>query len=222
MKKSDSILANFYNQELSSFKNGGKTGKKSKNSKPVKKAPEQKIQYIDLEDAYDLDPFSREGIEKAREIYRTNPNTRFVCDASGCSEIAVNAAEAYGYDYNRGHAWDLGNTNTVVATNPVYNNLVGKGILPDPQNFSAPASMFKPGSIIGLNRRNNTVGGKATDRDDANDSWDFANQKIYPKSRGYEHVGYMLDDKTMLHGTAAAKDHPAFYTIDANYQMVYS
>ena len=159
MKRSDSILANFYNQELSklpAFKNGGK----KKKSAPVKKAPEQKVQYIDLEEQYDLDPFSREGIDKARQLTKINPNTRIVCDASGCSEIAVNAAEAYDYDYNRGHAWNLGNVNNVVATNPAYANLVGKGILPNPKNYSAPASMFVPGSIIGLNRTNNLVGGK--------------------------------------------------------------
>lgn len=214
MKRQDSILANFYRQELSKVPSYEKGGDKKKK----KKVQKQTIDYVDLEKKYNLDPFSKEGIEKARQLSLINPQTRIVCTAKGCSEIAVNAAEAYGHDFNRGHAWDLGNTNTVVATNPVYKNLVGKGILPDPnpKDYSAPVTMFRPGSIIGLNRKNNLVGTKATSTSEADDSFDYANQTLYPKSRGYEHVGYMLDDKTMLHGTGAGHGLPAFYTIDSN------
>ena len=190
------------------FREGGKNGRKKKKPQAASSG------YTDLKKTYNLDPFSKEGIEKARELSRTNPQTRIVCDASGCSEIAVNAADAYGYDFKRSNAWDLGNRNDVVATNPAYANMIGKGILPDPTNYSAPANMFNAGNIVGLNRINKAVGGKAKNRAEANDSFDYANQTIYPNSRGYEHVGFMLDDKSMLHGTGAGAGHPAYYVID--------
>jgi hypothetical protein len=192
---------------LNKYEKGGKT-KKSK--KPVKD------NYIDLQKTYGLDPFSKEGIEKARELSRTNPQTRIVCTAAGCSEIAVNAADAYGYDFNRGNAWDLGNKNKVAFTNPAYANQIGKGILQDPTNFNAPNNMFQTGNIVGLNRKNTHVGGAAANRSEADDSYDYANQTIYPNSRGYEHVGYMLDNNTMLHGTGKSATHPAFYMIDSD------
>jgi hypothetical protein len=172
--------------------------------------------YVDLQKEYGLDPFSKEGILKAKEIGLQNPNTRFICTAAGCSEIAVNAADAFGQNFNKGNAWDLGNSNRVVATNPIYANQIGKGILSDPTNYSAPANMFQPNSIIALNRTNTRKGGMATTRADANDSYDYANQKLYPGSRGNEHVGYMLDGRTMLHGTGGHDGQPAYYMIDAN------
>jgi hypothetical protein len=173
--------------------------------------------YIDLMEAYGLNPFSKEGIIKAQELSKTNPKTRIVCTAAGCSEIAVNAASAFGYNYNRGHAWDLGNSNKVVATNPVYADQIGKGILTNPTSYTAPEDMFQTGAIIALNRKNTSqdnVRAKTTNA--ANDSWDYANQTLYPKSRGNEHVGYMLDANTMLHGTGAHDNNPAYYMIDNN------
>ncbi len=165
--------------------------------------------YVDLQQAFGLDPFSKEGILKAQELTRSNPKTRIVCTAAGCSEIAVDAAEAFGYDFNRGNAWDLANQNKVLAQNPIYASQIGKGILPDPRSYTSPASVYqRPGSIIGLNRINNRAAG------DRNDSYDYADQTVYPGSRGYEHVGYMIDQNTMLHGTGAGKDHPAYYVID--------
>ena len=158
---------------------------------------------------YGLDPFSKVGIEKAREIARQNPNARFICTAEGCSQIATNAADAYGNDFYRGNAWDLGNKNSVIYQNPVYAGAIGQGILPDPTAFTAPSEMYSaPGSIIGLNRANNRVAGAK------NDSYDYADQSVYPKSRGYEHVGYLIDQNTLLHGTGAGGGHPAYYTID--------
>jgi LysM repeat protein len=191
---------------LSQYEKGG--GKKKKKASATD-------DYVDLQKTYGLDPFSKEGIEKARQLSKTNPRTRIVCTASGCSEIAVNAADAYGYDFERGNAWDLGNQNQVVATNPAYAGMVGQGVLPDPTNYKSPSTMFQTGSLIGLNRKNKRVGTVAKTRAEADDSYDYANQDIYPKSRGYEHVGYMIDPNTMLHGTAAvAGKHPAYYVID--------
>jgi len=171
--------------------------------------------YVDLMEAYGLDPFSKEGIVKAQELSKANPKTRIVCTANGCSEIAVNAASAFGNNYNRGNAWDLGNLNNVVATNPAYANQIGKGILSDPTSFTAPANMFQAGAIIGLNRKNTSKDNvRATTTADANDSWDYANQTLYPGSRGNEHAGYMIDANTMLHGTGGHDGAPAYYMID--------
>lgn len=165
--------------------------------------------YVDLKALYGLNPLSKVGIEKAREIVKQNPNARFVCTAAGCSQIASDAADAYGYDFNRGMAWDLGNRNSVIYQNPAYKGLVGEGILPNPTSFSAPRQMYsQPGTMIGLNRANNRVAGPK------NDSYDYADQSVYPGSRGYEHVGFLLDKNTLLHGTGAGKGHPAFYTLD--------
>ena len=188
-----------------------------------KDAKTKSSQYVDLQQMYGLDPFSKEGIMKAQEIARTSPNTRFVCTAEGCSEIAVNAATAFGNDFARGNAWNLGNLNKVIAQNPAYASEIGKGILHDPTNYNAPVSVYQhPGAIIGLNRRNNKVSAAsdinnmAITTGTANDSYDYANQRLYPGSRGYEHVGYMIDKNTMLHGTGKGEDHPAYYMIDPN------
>lgn len=179
------------------------------------KRKKDKGNYVDLKQIYNLDPFSKEGIAKAQELTKSNPNTRIICTAAGCSEIAVNAAKAFGHDFKRSNAWDLGNKNKIIATNPVYKNLIGKGILPDPQSYISPESVYNhPGAIIGLNRRNNLVGGKATNIKEADDSFDYGNQTLYPGSRGYEHAGYMIDENTMLHGTGAGGGHPAYYVID--------
>jgi hypothetical protein len=201
---------------LTKYELGGTKKPKPKKSKPANL-------YVDLKKEYGLDPFSKEGILKAKELATKNPNFKFVCDANGCSQIAVNAADAFGNDFSRGNAWDLGNLNSVVSTNPVYANLIGKGILPDPTNYSAPSELFqKPGTIIGLNRVNNRVlnpndiNRMASSTEFANDSYDYANQKLYPGSRGYEHVGYLIDENTLLHGTGKDKTHPAYYVINQN------
>lgn len=187
--------------------------------------------YVDLKKLYNLDPFSKEGILKAKELTKLNPKTKIVCTAAGCSEIAVNAAQAFGNNFIRGNAWDLGNLNNILSIDPEYANLIGKGILPNPKNYvSSPDVYNHAGAIIGLNRKNNlkTKEGKslpdsdlsrqiienAISKNEANDSYDYANQSIYPNSRGYEHVGYMVDDSTMLHGTGADELHPAFYVVD--------
>lgn len=201
--------------------------KESKPSVPDKAAAKKDAKaktslYVDLQQMYGLDPFSKEGIMKARELSGQNPNTRFVCTAAGCSEIAVNAASAFGQNFSRGNAWDLGNQNRVVATNPVYANQIGKGILSDPTSLTAPKNMFVPNSIIALNRKNTHVyaptdiNGMAPTTKLANDSYEYANQTLYPGSRGNEHVGYMLDANTMLHGTGAHDGNPAYYMIDSN------
>ncbi|NDD59368.1 MAG: hypothetical protein EBZ47_09050, partial [Chlamydiae bacterium] len=108
-----------------------------------KEAKTKSSQYVDLQQMYGLNPFSKEGIMKAQEIARTSPNTRFVCTAEGCSEIAVNAAEAFGNHFSRGNAWNLGNLNKVIAQNPVYASEIGKRILHNPTNYNAPVSVYQ-------------------------------------------------------------------------------
>jgi hypothetical protein len=185
--------------------------------------------YIDLEKA-GIDPLSRKGIEMAQELSKKYPGARFVCNAKGCSQIASNAAAAYGQKFNRGDAWDLGNLNTPAMIMDNYKgelNKPGHGALPDPKDFKTNAKKLDKISrgIVGLNRKNNYHGALASKalaagvprnvaRKLAADSKDYGNPELYPGTRGYEHVGYMLDKGKMLHGTGAGPGHPGFYVID--------
>jgi hypothetical protein len=165
--------------------------------------------FVDLKREYGYDPLSKDGIEKAIEISEQYPDTRFICNAQGCSQIATDAAIAYGKDVWKSHAWDLGNKNPVGYQNPKYKTLIStiKGPLPDPVNFTELSEFVKhSGNLIGLNRRNNK---KFLD---GNDSFDYADEEQYPKSRKYEHVGYILENGKILHGTGEAG--VGFYIID--------
>ena len=164
---------------------------------------------VDLQKEYGLNPLSKEGIAKALEISKTNPNSIFYCDAKGCAQIASDAAQAMGNPVNRSHAWNIGNLNNVVYSFPKYTvNKSGKP-LPDPSSFADPSILSNyVGGLVGLNRKNNVMPGPE------NDSFDYADVGHYPNSRGYEHIGYMLDKDYLLHGTGAGSDHKAFYTID--------
>jgi hypothetical protein len=195
---------------------------------PIPQTPDG---YVDLKQTYGLDPLSRAGVEKAMEISKKNPKTRYVCTAKGCAEIAVDVAEAFGQDFTRANAWDLANKNKVEKVMKSYQDKVGtnSGPLPDPTDFRTNAGELTKGKwesyIVGLNRKNNNYGSPATaallagtKREVAQklaaDSYDYGNQSLYPGSRGYEHVGYMLQPGTMLHGTGANLSHPAFYVVD--------
>ncbi len=160
------------------------------------------------------------------------PNAKFVCDANGCADIASRAASAMGYDFGKANAWDYGNRSDIVFTNPNYAKELENpsGPLHDPTSYDVSKEFLAMKNVlVGLNRKNNLLDVKgnnvknnpnaqkiaaAKSRKEANDSFDYANQDIYEGSRGYEHVGYLLDNNKLLHGTAANKDHPAFFVID--------
>jgi len=160
--------------------------------------------YIDIEKSYGIDPLSAEGIQLARDLASEHPNAKFVCTSEGCAQIASDAAEASGYDFSRSNAWDVGNRNTVDYVNPVYQDEIGQGQpLSDPDwKRKFPQEVFVPGNLVGLNRRNNKS------------SYYYADEEKFPGSRGYEHIGYMLDDKTLLHGTGKTDEHPAYFILD--------
>ena len=160
--------------------------------------------FIDIEKSYGINPLSAEGIQLAKDLSSEYPNAKFVCTAQGCAQIASDAAEASGYDFSRSNAWDIGNRNTVDYINPVYQDEIGQGQpLSDPDwSRKFPQEMFVPGNLIGLNRYN------------SESSYRYADQEEFPGSRGYEHIGYMLDDNTLLHGTGKTAEHPAYFILD--------
>jgi len=217
---------------------GSKPTTAKKTSKPVTTVTSPTIDangYVDLQKA-GIDPLSRKGIEMAQELAKKYPGARFVCNAKGCSQIASNAAAAYGQKFNRGDAWDLGNLNTPAMVMDNYKEELNKpkhGALPDPKDFKTNAKKLDKISrgIVGLNRKNNSHGALASKalaagvprnvaRKLAVDSEDYGNPELYPGTRGYEHVGYMLDKGKMLHGTGAGPGHPGFYVIDSTYNGV--
>lgn len=188
-------------------------------------------EFVDLQKQYGVDPLSKVGIEKAKELAAKDPSIRFVCNASGCAQIAADAADAYGQDFSRGNAWDMGNLNNVNYLNPKYKPFMGKAEpLPDPKSYNTGNDFISAEmQIVGLNRTNNVRSNEnkkltntpknikaaaAATKDLANDSFDYANRALYPDTRGYEHVGFNLGSGQLLHGTGANTEHPAFYTID--------
>lgn len=188
-------------------------------------------EFVDLQKQYGVDPLSKVGIEKAKELAAKDPSIRFVCNASGCAQIAADAADAYGQDFSRGNAWDMGNLNNVNYLNPKYKPFMGKAEpLPDPKSYNTGNDFINAEmQIVGLNRTNNVRSNEnkkltntpknikaaaAATKDLANDSFDYANRALYPDTRGYEHVGFNLGSGQLLHGTGANTEHPAFYTID--------
>lgn len=210
-------------------KNGEYTPKKK--SKGGQIIFEEGGEFVDLQKKYGVDPLSKVGIEKARELAAKDPSIKFVCNASGCAQIAADAADAYDQNFSRGNAWDMGNLNQVNYLNPKYAPFMGQtGPLPDPKGYNVPKDVMNSGmQIIGLNRPNNLRSNEnkrvcntdktrteamAPSKDFANDSYDYANRALYPDTRGYEHVGFNLGDGKLLHGTGANSEHPAFYTID--------
>ena len=177
--------------------------------------------YVNLKEDRKLDPFSRIGINEAKKITEEyiaagKEPPKFVCDASGCSQIASNAAEGMGAAPTRANAWDFGNVNNVYWQNEAYVDALnkketnkGNEPLPDSKtNYKTPDSFIKwmedknGNYFVGLNRKNTSS------------SRQYSNQKNYPNNRGYEHLGYMIDNKNLLHGTGGDENHPAYYVID--------
>lgn len=204
-----------------------------KKGKTTPKKSTRTSDFVDLQNEFGLSPFSKRGMDKAKELAAINPNLKFVCDASDCAEIANRAAAGDGYNYPRTAAWDYGNQNKVVYSNPNYDikNKSKNEPLHNPTEYNIPNEVksAKKGQMVGMNRKNNVVdnaGKKLTTRkgvnpkvymadnkNQANDSYDYANEQLYPNSRGYEHVGYVTEDGKLLHGTGPGKNHKAYYNI---------
>ena len=188
--------------------------------------------YIDITKQYGIPQFSEEYINKAMELNKQYPGSKFVCTANGCADIASQAANAMGHDFGKANAWEYGNRSDVLFTNPNYAKELENpnGPLHDPTSYNVPKQFLGMENVlVGLNRKNNLLDvqgnkvgnipnaqqvGAAKTRKEANDSLDYANQNLYKGSRGYEHVGYMMGNNTLLHGTGASKDHPAFFVLD--------
>lgn len=158
----------------------------------------------------------KQWLEKAEMLNKKYPNSRFICTAAGCAEIATSAARAKGSEFGRNHAWLLGNQNSITWTNPNYEGKIGSGMLPNPSTYNVPYNVanLDKGYLVGLNRVNNKKGAPAMTSKEAKDSRDYANKKLFPNSRGYEHIGFTLGDGTLLHGTGAGKGHPAYMVFD--------
>lgn len=194
------------------------------------KKPSKQSEYIDIEKQYGIPQFTEDYIKKAMELNKKYPGSKFVCTANGCADIASQAASAMGHEFGKANAWEYGNRSDVLFTNPAYSaelqNVTGP--LHNPTSYGVPKEFLGMENVlVGLNRKNNLIDAKgnkvgesakqaaaAKTRSEANDSIDYANQELYPGSRGYEHIGYMMGNNTLLHGTAASKDHPAFFVLD--------
>jgi len=188
--------------------------------------------YIDITKQYGIPQFTEEYINKAMELNKQYPGSKFVCTANGCADIASQAATAMGHNFGKANAWEYGNRSDVLFTNPNYAKELENptGPLHDPTSYNVPNQFLGMENVlVGLNRKNNLLDvqgnkvgnipnaqqvGAAKTRAEANDSLDYANQNLYKGSRGYEHVGYMMGNNTLLHGTGASKDHPAFFVLD--------
>ena len=188
--------------------------------------------YIDITKQYGIPQFTEEYINKAMELNKQYPGSKFVCTANGCADIASQAATAMGHNFGKANAWEYGNRSDVLFTNPNYAKELENptGPLHDPTSYNVPNQFLGMENVlVGLNRKNNLLDvqgnkvgnipnaqqvGAAKTRSEANDSIDYANQNLYKGSRGYEHVGYMMGNNTLLHGTGASKDHPAFFVLD--------
>ena len=188
--------------------------------------------YIDITKQYGIPQFTEEYINKAMELNKQYPGSKFVCTANGCADIASQAANAMGHDFGKANAWEYGNRSDVLFTNPNYAKELENpnGPLHDPTSYNVPNQFLGMENVlVGLNRKNNLLDvqgnkvgnipnaqqiGAANTRSEANDSLDYSNQNLYKGSRGYEHIGYMMGNNTLLHGTSASKDHPAFFVLD--------
>jgi hypothetical protein len=189
-------------------------------------------EYIDITKKYGIPQFTEEYINKAMELNKLYPGSKFVCTANGCADIASQAASGMGHNFGKSNAWEYGNKSDILFTNPSYKEDLKdhSGPLHNPTSYDVPKEFLGMNNVlIGLNRNNNLIDSKgkklsnspnsqqiaaAKNRKEANDSYDYANQDLYKGSRGYEHIGYMVGDNTLLHGTAANKDHPAFFVLD--------
>lgn len=193
-----------------------------------KKSIRDKNGYIDIAKHFPEvgdNTIDADWVEKAEMLNQMYPGSRFICTAKGCADIATSYGRAKGFDFGRNNAWQLGNQNPVVWTNPKYEGQIGNGLLSDPTNYGVPAYLtgLDEGYLVGLNRTNNSLdsegrratgaAAKAKSTKDANDSGDYG-PRLYPDSRGYEHIGYVNAPGQMVHGTAAGKGHPSYLIFD--------
>jgi len=206
--------------------------------------PEKKSSIIDLMKDYNVDPNSKEGYELAKTltleaIESGNDVPMFSCSGGGCAAIASNAAREYGVYNQRANAWDLGNKNypqwissnyadslkqkqlaqkwlaanknadknskrykefVEMANQPLHH------VRPITYNLDEFIENVEAGNLVGLDRAN------------TKSSTEYANNRIYPNNRGYEHSGFMMDDTYMIHGSkhdhGPNSPYKGVYTID--------
>lgn len=186
--------------------------------------------YIDIAKIYPEvgdNTIDKDWVEKAEMLNKMYPNSRFVCTAKGCADIATSFARAKGYDFGRNHAWLLGNQNPVVWTNPNYEGMIesDRELLPNPTSYAVPEYLqsLDAGYLVGLNRINNSLdasgrkakgkAARATSQEKSNDSGDYG-PRLYPGSRKYEHTGYINEPGQLVHGTGAGAGHPSYLVFD--------
>jgi hypothetical protein len=180
--------------------------------------------YVNLLD-YGINLYNKDGtyspaaIQFAEEVQAAHPHTKvkFVCNEKGCFAIANRMSEGdtgkrlYGVG-----AWQT-DGNDIWQAPALEQYEVGSGEpLPDPTDYSIPDAIksIPRGLYVGMNRKNNSVRGRAATTKEADDSYDYANNSLYPQSHGYEHMGYSLGNGRLLHGTGAGENHPGYFVID--------
>ena len=191
------------------------------NEKYIKRNNKGEITQIDIRKAFNLkdsqEDFSREYVEKARQLQNNQgAQIQFCVNGKGCAEFARKAANAYrdsdwvpNNEFNSGHAWMLGNHNSIDKVFPPYTQQLfdSPKILSD-KLFNAAYKKSGPtirdlsnysDRIILLDRANNA---SATDSK-GNPTATY----LAAAGTGNEHAGYMLPDgKFLLHGTGG-DDH---------------
>ena len=210
----------------------------------TKDPPEKQNSIIDLLADYNIDPDSKEGYELAKKltleaIESGNSVPQFSCKGGGCAAIASNAAREFGVYNNRANAWDLGNKNYPQWISSNYaEDLKQKQLaqrwLAGNKNIDKNSERYKefletankplnhiPGWRYNLDEfQENAKAGNLVGLDRANSksSIAYANTQTYPKNRGYEHPGFMMDDNYMIHGSkhdhGSNSPYKGVYTID--------
>ena len=204
------IRSNYRKKEfggMNTYRPGGKT---TVNKKYIEKQ-NGVITRVDLKEAFGLDPFSKAGLAKARELQEKQDKAiEFCVEGSGCSQLAVNAANAvrdndntWWNSFDRGHAWLLADNNSVDKVFPPYNEdmldknqmLSNSVFLNSRNNYPSQISNLSnyQDRLILLDRLNDTS--EFNSKGELNPSFQSA------EGSGNEHAGYMLDKKYLLHGT---------------------
>lgn len=172
--------------------------------------------FIDLQKEYNLDPYSEEGLAKAKELNAMFPGSKFKCEGNGCADIARRIAGSFGDRFPSANAWGYRGTIPELYVAPGYKAELDAGKpLHDPRSYAFPEEVKNmSGVLVGLNRNDNYDGHMAKNRSQANDSRDYINRMLYPGPNAmHEHIGY-YNDGIMYHGTAGNAQHPAFYVLD--------
>jgi len=180
--------------------------------------------YVNLKDygveLYNPDgTYSPKAIHFAEQVQAANPDTKvkFECNEYGCFAIANRASEGLTGRRLHGPAAWKNDGASIWKSKALQDYKIGSGQpLPDPQDYSIPQEVrsLPPWKYVGFNRKNNSKNGKAKSTDEANDSFDYADRRLYPEGHGYEHMGLSLGNGRILHGTGRTKGHPGYFVID--------